>query len=115
MTKKFKVETFTKKDSGALKDEAGKPMVDLVTPEMITAIAEVLTYGSKKYEPRNWEKGIPYMANYAAAMRHLLQWHAGVDIDEESGLRHIDQAVTNLAMIATQTRRERSDLDDRPK
>jgi len=99
----------------ATKETAGKLRTDLVSPEMMIALAEVLTYGATKYDERNWEGGLVFMDNYAAAMRHLLLWASGVDIDHESGLKHIDHAMVNLAMISTQTRRGRKDLDDRPK
>lgn len=101
--------------SGALKHLENKPRVELVPSEMIEALSRPLTYGATKYSDFNWEKGIPFLTSYAAAMRHLLAWRKGVDIDEESGLRHIDQAMLNLGMIVTQTERKRNDLDDRPK
>jgi len=100
--------------SGALKHLDSKVRMELVPSEMIEALARPLTYGAKKYDSFNWEKGIPYLTSYAAAMRHLLAWRKGVDIDEESGLRHIEQAMLNLGMIVTQTERKRKDLDDRP-
>ena len=101
-------------ESGAQKEISNKPRMDLIAPEMLDALASGLTYGATKYSARNWEKGIPYMASYAAALRHLLKWAKGIDKDDESGLNHIDQAMLNLGMIATQIRRKREDLDDRP-
>lgn len=106
---------LTELQTGALKHLSSKSMVELVPAEMIEALARPLTYGAKKYDAFNWEKGIPYLTSYAAAMRHLLSWRKGVDIDDESGLRHIEQAMLNLGMIVTQTERKRDDLDDRPK
>jgi hypothetical protein len=106
---------FITHTSGAQKDKIDKLRLDLVPPEMILSLGTVLTYGAQKYDDRNWEKGIPYMDSYAASMRHLLQWASGVDIDDESGLQHIEQAALNLLMIATQTRRGRDDLDNRVK
>jgi hypothetical protein len=103
----------TKFTTGARKEIEEKLRVDLVTPEMIEALATVLTYGAKKYADRNWEKGIPYMVSVGAALRHLLQFLKNNDIDEESGLQHIEQAFLNLGMIVTQKRRNRTDLDDR--
>ena len=35
-----------------------KLRVDLVTPQMTEALARILTFGCKKYEERNWEKGM---------------------------------------------------------
>jgi len=110
MTKLFKKETFS---SGAEKHLEGKLRMDLITPEMINALAEGLTYGCVKYTDRNWEKGIPFMSSYASTMRHLVAWLSGTDVDPESGIEHVKLAMLNLAFIVTQTERKRFDLDDR--
>ena len=49
-----------------------------------TAILEVAKHyedGSKKYDERNWEKGIPLHCYVDSAVRHYLKWHRG-DTDE---------------------------------
>jgi hypothetical protein len=112
MAKSKKI-VLTKLKTGASKHLDGKLRTDLVTPEMIEALARVLTYGADKYEDRNWEKGIPYMTSVGAAMRHLLAFQKGIDTDEESGLYHIDQAFLNLGMVVTFNQRGRKDLDNR--
>lgn len=104
---------FELQSTGALKDTAGKSRIDLVPAESIEALGDVLAYGASKYEDHNWEKGIPFSKTYAAAMRHLLKWHKGIDLDDESGLHHMEHAFTNIMMIVTQIRRDRTDLDDR--
>ena len=111
---KINPEDFAQLSTGAKKDLQGKSRLDLVPPEMIMGISHVLTYGTYKYAARNWEKGIPFMTSYAAAMRHLLTWASGTDLDEESGLHHLKHALCNLGMIITQIERERLELDDRP-
>lgn len=112
---KTREEEYKDFDSGAVKEVSNKHRLDLVTPEMIEGLANPLAYGVSKYAARNWEKGIPLMTSYAAALRHLLKWARGIDVDEESGLLHIEQALCNIGMIVTQTARKRDDLDDRPK
>ena len=104
---------FHECDSGALKHQVDKNRLELVPPEAIEAMGRVLTYGASKYADRNWSKGIPYMTTYASAMRHMLSWSKGIDVDEESGQLHIEMALTNLAMMVTQVVLERDDLDDR--
>lgn len=96
-----------KKD--AVKHDQGKLRMDLITPEMITALAEVLTFGSNKYGDRNWESGIKLDRLYAACMRHLTTWRAGTDMDDESGLHHVKHALTNLAMLVTFIERGQGD------
>ena len=106
---------FEVSESGALKDLSDKPMIDLVPAECIEALADVLTYGAKKYEKNNWRKGIEYSKIYSATQRHLLKWLKGIDIDDESGLHHIEHVLCNVAFIVYHTRKNRTDLDDRYK
>lgn len=100
-------------ESGALKHQADKNRLELIPPEAIEAMGRVFTYGATKYDDRNWEKGIPLMTHYASALRHLMSWAKGIDVDPESGHHHLDHAITNLAMMVTQVDRERLDLDNR--
>lgn len=98
---------------GLHKDD-GKIRVDLVSPEAIYAIAEVMTFGCKKYSPRNWEKGIKFTRIYASALRHMLEWIARRDKDPESGLNHLKHALWNIAALVTYIERGKEELDDRP-
>lgn len=100
-------------DGQLLRANDGKPPLELVPPEAIWAISGPLDLGRKKYSLRAWERGMPWSVPYACALRHLLKWFQGEDTDEESGLSHIDHAITNLAMLATYERRKLG-TDDRP-
>lgn len=87
------------------KYDEGKLRLDLIPPEVIRALGEVLTYGAGKYGDRNWEKGISEDRLYAALQRHLLAWREGKANDEESGLSSLAHALCNLAMLVTFERR----------
>lgn len=104
---------FKQFKTGASKDIQGKLRLDLVPPEMIEALARVLTYGATKYADNNWRQGIPYMTSVGSSQRHLMDFLKGIDIDTESGLYNIEQAFLNLGMIVTQHALGRKDLDDR--
>lgn len=100
--------------TGAQKEIAGKLRMDLIPPEVETALAEVLTFGAEKYSDRNWEKGLQFEKHHLAAMyRHVNKWRRRIDNDEESGLNHIKHAMWHLMAIITQIERGRTDLDDR--
>jgi len=98
---------------GGTKNDTGKPRVDLVPPGAILAAARVFTFGADKYGAHNWNKGILTSRLYAAVQRHLLAWWNGEDLDLESGLSHLDHALTGLMMLEW-TARQRPDMDDRP-
>ncbi len=94
--------------------DENKLRVDLVPPEAIEAIAEVLGYGCKKYEARNWEKGIKFSRLYGSFLRHTLAWAKRDDYDKESGLHHLKHALWNLMALVTYTERGMTKFDDRP-
>lgn len=93
----------------AVKNDSGKLRMDLIAPEMLTSIAEVLTMGAEKYGDRNWELGLDADRLYAACMRHLVLWRSGQDLDDESGLHHVKHALVNLGMLCTFIEREEKD------
>lgn len=89
------------------KKDKGKTRYDLVELEYIKGIADVLEFGLSKYSKNSW-KTVDNAVDryYAAAIRHLTAWRSGEAIDPESGLRHIDHALTNLYFISYFTRWE---------
>ncbi len=99
-------------DYCATKSDAKKLRFDLIPPESLVGLAEVLTYGSIKYEDRNWEKGFKYSRVYAALMRHMTAWFMGEDVDSESHLSHLDHAAFCVAVLKTFTERG-TGTDDR--
>jgi hypothetical protein len=82
------------------KDDAGKPRLDLVSPEALLEIGKVLAHGAAKYGADNWkmvENGRDRY--YAAALRHLLAWKTGERLDGESGFSHLAHAATCLLFL----------------
>lgn len=85
--------------AGGVKFDAGKVRMDLVPPEFVFAVAAVLTYGAIKYEDWNWAKGMRKGRLVAAALRHLISYLSGEELDDESGLPHTWHAATCIAML----------------
>lgn len=95
------------------KDDVGKPRMDLLPPELLTATAVVLTFGAKKYSDRNWERGMNWSRVFGALQRHLWAWWDGEGKDIETGYSHLWHASCCLAfLIAYEARR--CGADDRP-
>ena len=81
-----------------MKADGDKLMLELVPPSAIIALGKVLTYGARKYKPHGWKQVEP--ERYVGALlRHLMAYMSGEAIDEESGLRHIDQVLCNAAFL----------------
>lgn len=82
------------------KYDTGKLRYDLVTPDVIKAIAEVLTFGAEKYAPNSWQLVPEAKRRYTAAlMRHFEAYRAGEKLDPESGLSHLSHALCNLMFL----------------
>lgn len=82
------------------KYDTGKLRYDLVTPDVIKAIAEVLTFGAEKYAPNSWQLVPDAKRRYTAAlMRHFEAYRAGEKLDHESGLSHLSHALCNLMFL----------------
>ena len=82
--------------TGFRKDDDSKVRYDLIDPWALHALAEVYTYGAKKYAPRNMDKGTAWSRYFGAAMRHMWAWQRGEDIDPESGLPHLAHAAWSM-------------------
>ena len=86
------VEEFMKFDTDKLR-------YDLVPPSAIKGLAEVLTYGAKKYAPNNWKNCKELDRYVGAAMRHFEAYRAGEFFDPETGLPHLAHTMTNLSFL----------------
>lgn len=100
--------------SKAMKFDDDKCRMDLIPPEALEALGDVLGFGAKKYADRNWEKGLDWSRPYGAALRHLVAWQKGEDTDPESGLPHLEHALCCVTFLVTYARRGVG-KDDRPK
>jgi hypothetical protein len=98
----------------AKKYDDGKPDMSLLSPIAITKIAEVMSFGRKKYAAHNWRAGFNWSRLIAAALRHILSYLGGEDKDPESGLSHLAHASCCL-MFLLEFEVTHKDKDDRYK
>ena len=86
--------------SGGLKFDAGKLRYDLVPPLAIKGIAEILTFGARKYAPNSWQTVPNGESRYIAAlMRHFEAYRSGEDYDPESGKSHLAHCLCNITFL----------------
>jgi len=95
------------------KYDGEKLRYDLIPPEALEELARVFTIGARKYEDRNWEKGINFGRIYAAMLRHLQAWYQGEDIDPEGGQHHLSSVAWGAFALMTYQLREMNTYDDR--
>lgn len=94
------------------KHDQEKPRMDLLDSSWLEGVAEILTFGAKKYAAHNWRGGIELSRLIAGVMRHIAAFNRGEDIDPESGKSHLYHASCGL-MFASWMLNNRPDLDDR--
>lgn len=113
MTKQLEQES--KPTEGFKKDE-GKVMLELIPPEFIFAVGEILTFGNKKYPLRNWEYGMSWGRCFGALMRHMWSWWGGQgptsksflfeDFDAETKRSHLWHAACCIVFLLVYEERQ---------
>ena len=87
------------KEQQGIKHDTGKPPISLLHRSFVEGTAQVMAYGAQKYGRFNFCKGMNYTRLSDAAMRHLIAWVDGEDLDPESGLPHLFHAAASINML----------------
>lgn len=99
---------------GGHKDDQGKVRMDLIPPELLEGVGDILTFGAEKYSERNWEHGMKWSRPFGALMRHMWAWWGGEDKDPETGRSHLWHAGCCIAFLIAYEARK-TGQDDRLK
>ena len=94
-------QTLTKKDINP-KDAAGiaKVPLSVVSAPVLMEIGLGMMEGARKYGRHNYRvAGVRASVYYDAAMRHLMAWFEGEDLDPDSGLSHVSKALACLTVL----------------
>lgn len=92
-----------------------KPSAQFIPPVAIIEESAVMALGAAKYGAFNWQDDpVDATTYYSAAMRHLLQWFSGEDVDAESGASHLAHVRACMGIIMD-AKASGSLIDDRPK
>lgn len=98
--------------TGGKKFDDKKPKMELLPFDALEEVARVLEAGEIKYDAGNWQNGLEMRRLLGAAIRHIGQFNAGIDRDEETSTLHIANAACNL-LFAIWMYNNRPDLDNR--
>lgn len=83
-----------------MKFDQEKARMGLLPPRALESVAEVLTFGAKKYLPNNWKYVDNGPTRYLdAAMRHINSFMKEEVNDPETGLPHLSHALCCLMFI----------------
>jgi hypothetical protein len=91
---------------------ANKERYDLLPAAALHELVLVLTYGAKKYAPRNWQKGLSWCDTFASMLRHAYAWMRGETHDAESGCHHMAHVAFG-ALALVEFAHTRKGVDDR--
>ena len=85
----------------ALRYNDGKPQLVFILdfPNAIAGLADVKSFGAKKYELHNWTRGRGFRDTISSLLRHLVACKSESH-DQDSGLPHIDHVVWNALALA---------------
>ncbi len=100
------------KREGGTKYDGDKPIMAYLPPYAIGQMAQVMTFGAKKYGGFNYLGGISYTRLISAGLRHTFSYLRGENLDPESGLPHWAHALACFAMLGEMTH-VHPELDDR--
>lgn len=98
------------------KDRVGrtKPGLSCVPCPVLFEVGAAMAEGARKYGRHNWrEQAISASVYYDAALRHLMAFYEGEDIDPDSGLSHVTKAIAGLCVLRDAMLRGKW-KDDRP-
>ena len=79
----------------SLRYNEGKPKWSFVHFQSLEPMIRVLEYGTTKYAPENWQKGLDKTEILESLQRHVAKLFDGEEIDSESGLHHIGHIMCN--------------------
>ena len=99
-------------NSVGIRYDSNKVRMELLDPVALEGLAAVLTFGAKKYADHNWAKGMKWSRVTGSLLRHLFKFISGEDIDQESGLPHVDHVMCNAMFLCNYFRRQKA-YDDR--
>lgn len=95
-----------------IKHDQDKPDMSLLSNIALIKVAEVMTFGKKKYSAHNWRGGFVWSRPLAAAARHLYAYIGGEDKDPETGISHLAHCACCL-MFLLEFEETHKELDDR--
>lgn len=93
--------------------DGGKPPLANIPLSGLNEVAMVQEYGHRKYgDFYNYKKGMEISRNLSCAMRHIMAYMDGEDMDKESGRNHLGHAACRLFFVL-ENLKDGTAIDDR--
>ncbi len=97
------------------KHDMGKTDMNYIPSLAMEEVAQVMSFGAKKYGDYNWAEGtgIQWSRYFNACLRHLWEYWRGKDFDDETGKSHLAHAGACILILLEYALLKKG-LDDRP-
>jgi hypothetical protein len=98
------------------KDNVGikKVSMHVISSPVLMEASLGMLDGDKKYGSHNYRvAGVRASVYYDAAMRHLMAWWEGEDIDPDSGIHHVSKVISCMSVLRDAQMNDMCS-DDRP-
>jgi hypothetical protein len=99
--------------SGSLRFNTGKPQCRELDPSFIIGMGAVLTKSREKYDEFNWQRPTKLSTPYDSAMRHIMAFQQGEELDKETLQHHLLHAAVNLMFMHYHITNNPEQCDDR--
>jgi Domain of unknown function (DUF5664) len=91
-----------------------KVPMSTVSATVLAELGCALYEGARKYGRHNYRViGVLASVYYDAALRHLMKWWEGENIDVDSGIHHVTKAIASLVVLRDAMIQSKF-VDDRP-
>ncbi len=84
------------------KNDNNKNRLELIEPQFILGLGQVLTFGAEKYDAHNWKKASDpenIERIKGALLRHLMAYLGGEQNDPETKISHLHHCSCNLMFL----------------
>ena len=94
-----------------IKNDSNKPNIAILfdTSLALAEVAEVMEYGAKKYDRKNWSLVEDKERYESASLRHQMSYHNGEFLDNESGLQHLAHSICSQLFLLELKLREKNE------
>ena len=85
---------------GGVKKDEGKLRWSLLPWDAVQEVVKVLMFGAKKYDDRNWEKGMDWDRLFDADMRHKIDWWQYRETNaSDSNIKHLAHMACDILFL----------------
>ena len=95
------------------KNDDEKVRMELLDPEFMVGVAQVLTFGAKKYDAHNWKRATKEDTERikGSILRHQMAYMSGEIVDPETNLNHMYHVGCNAMFLAYFDRHKDTHVD----